>query len=101
MAILGIDKPASPMLVTDANLQYALHKYPLFVLMGFAEWCGYCEKMNSTIKDLAGELSGQVAFGLINAEKNNRTAGEYNITSYPRIFFFKNGSLVRAHEGIS
>lgn len=99
LAMLGIDKPASPMLVTDANLQYALHKYPFFVLMGFAEWCGYCEKMNSTIKDLAGELSGQVAFGLINAERNNRTAEEYNITSYPRIFIFKNGSLVRTQAG--
>jgi thioredoxin 1 len=99
LAMLGIDKPASPMLVTDANLVFALHKYPLFVLMGFADWCGYCEKMNSTIADLAGELKGQVAFGLINAERNNKTAEEYNITSYPRIFIFKNGSLVRIQMG--
>lgn len=99
LAMVGIDKPALPMMVVDANLQFAVHKYPLFVLMGFAEWCEYCENMNSTIKDLAEELSGQVAFGLINAEKNNRTAKEYNITSYPRIFFFKNGSLVRTQPG--
>jgi|GEM_PF-1217312 len=99
LALLGIGKPASPMLVTDANLQFALHKYPFFVLMSFVDWCVYCDEMNSTIKDLAGELSGQVAFGLINAERNNRTAEEYNITSYPRIFIFKNGSLVRTQAG--
>ena len=99
LAMLGIDKPASPMLVTDANLGFALNKYPLFVLMGFAEWCEYCENMNSTVSELARELSGQVAFGLLNAEINNRTAEKYNITSYPRFYIFKNGSLVKTHNG--
>lgn len=99
LAMLGVDKPASPMLVTDANLGFALNKYPTFVLMGFAEWCEYCEKMNSTISELAGELSGQVAFGLLNAEINNKTTEKYNIISYPRFYIFKNGSLVQTHNG--
>jgi len=39
--------------------------------VSFAEWCGYCTQLNFTVHYLAGELKGQVAFGLINAEAKN------------------------------
>ncbi len=96
---LGTDKPAQPMKVDDGTLAFALNKYPFFVLMGFADWCGYCKEMNATILELSNELKGQVAFGLINAEKNNNTSTKYDITSYPRILIFKNGSLAQTQRG--
>ncbi len=96
---LGTDKPALPMRVDDSTLAFALNKYPFFILMGFADWCGYCKEMNATILELSNELKGQVAFGLINAEKNNNISDKYDITSYPRILIFKNGSLVQTQRG--
>jgi thioredoxin 1 len=96
---LGENKPALPMLVTDNTIASALKKYPSFVLMGFADWCGYCQTMNATILDLSKELQGQVAFGLIDAEKNNRTAEKYNLVSYPRLLIFRNGTLVSTQTG--
>lgn len=96
---LGADRPVSPMLVNDSNLQSALNKYSLFVLDSYADWCGFCKRMNGTVSGLSADLNGQVAFGLINAEKNNETRNKYNITAYPTLMIFKNGSLVETQIG--
>lgn len=96
---LGTSQPVSPMLVNDSNLQFALNKYPFFVLMGYADWCGYCKKMNVTVSGLSADLKGQVAFGLINAEQNNETRNRYNITVYPTLMVFKDGTLVETQIG--
>jgi thioredoxin 1 len=96
---LGADKPVSPMLVNDSNLKFALNKYPLFVLDSYADWCGFCKRMNGTVSTLSANLKGQVAFGLINAEKNNETRNKYNITAYPTLMIFKNGTLIETQIG--
>ena len=46
---LGAARPVLPMLVNDSNLQFALNKYSFFVLMGYADWCGFCKRMNGTV----------------------------------------------------
>jgi len=96
---LGVNNPGLPMPVTDETLANALEKYPFFVLMSFADWCGYCQMMNSTILELSEELKGRVAFGLIDAEKNNETAQKYNLVSYPRLLIFRNGTLISTQTG--
>jgi thioredoxin 1 len=96
---VGENSPSLPMLVTDETMNKALKKYPVFVLMGFAGWCRYCQMMNSTILELSRELTGRVAFGLIDAEKNNETAQKYNLVSYPRLLIFGNGMLMSTHTG--
>lgn len=96
---LGTAQPVLPMLVNDSNLQSALNKYSFLVLMGYADWCGYCKRMNGTVSGLSADLKGQVAFGLINAEKNNETRNKYNITAYPTLMIFKNGTLAKTQIG--
>jgi thioredoxin 1 len=93
LAKLGEKNPSLPMLANDSNIENAVKNYPFLVLEGFADWCGFCRMMNVTISELATELKGQVAFGLIDAQKNNETRQKYNITSYPTILIFKNGVL--------
>lgn len=99
LAKLGVNNPILPIPVTDETLANALEKYPFFVLMGFADWCGYCQMMNSTILELSKELKGRVAFGLIDAEKNNETAQKYNLVSYPRLLIFRNSTLISTQTG--
>jgi thioredoxin 1 len=94
LAMLGEAKPERPMLVTDSTLSSAIRQYPLLVVEGYATWCGYSHMMNSTLAELAGELQGQVAFALIDAEKNNQTKTDYNISAYPTILIFKDGRLM-------
>lgn len=95
----GMDEQVLPILVNDSSPQFALDKYPFFVLEGFANWCDNCMEMNVTLSELSSDLMGQVAFGQINAEKNNDTSEKYNITAYPTTLIFKNGIFVGIHEG--
>jgi thioredoxin 1 len=99
LAKVGAINPSMPVLVTDKTMAQAVQKYPVFVLMGFADWCGYCQMMNVTVQELARDLQGQVTFGLMNAEQNNLTAEEYNLVSYPRLLVFNNGTLVSTQTG--
>jgi thioredoxin 1 len=100
LATLGEDAPVSPMLVTDGTFNFAIRRYSVFVIEGFTNWCSFCRDMNLTISELAGELKGQVHFGLIDAERNNNTRRMYNISSYPTIMIFKNGLLVDIRSGV-
>jgi len=85
--------------IHDRDLQLALNDYPFFVLEGFASWCGNCKEMNVTLSKLSTDLNGQITFGLINSERNNKTAKKYNITAYPMLMTFKHGVLVDTHTG--
>jgi tetratricopeptide (TPR) repeat protein len=95
----GMDEQALPILVNDSSLQFSLDKYSFFVLEGFANWCDNCKEMNVTLSKVSADLKGQVAFGQINAERNNETSEKYNITAYPTLLIFKNRLLVGTHEG--
>jgi thioredoxin 1 len=90
---LGTKNPAQAMLITDDNINSAVSQYPLLVIEGFADWCGFCKSFNVTVSDLASELQGQVAFGLIDMDHNNITKTNYNITAYPTSLIFKDGKL--------
>jgi thioredoxin 1 len=94
LARLGEKNPRQPMLVTEETLSSAVDQYPLLVVEGYATWCGYSQMMNATLAELAGDLQGQVAFGLIDAEKNSQTKAKYNISAYPTTLIFKDGKLM-------
>ena len=96
---LGTKNPSQAMLITDDTMDSAVSQYPLLVAIGFADWCGYCKHFNVTVSELASELQGQVAFGLIDMDHNNETKTEYNITGYPTSLIFKDGKLVDKVKG--
>lgn len=96
---LGEVNPTQPMLITDDTMNSAISQYPLLVVQGFVNWCGYCRNMNVTISELSEELKGQAAFGLIDIDSNNKTKAKYNITSYPTMLIFKDGELIETVIG--
>ena len=93
LAKMGETKPTKPMLITDSNIDSAARKYPYLVIDGFTTWCEHCKPSNVTLEQLSSELKGQVAFGLIDIDKNKATKAKYNITSYPTLLIFKDGEF--------
>jgi thioredoxin 1 len=93
LARLGLKNPAQAMLITDDTMNSAVSQYPLLVVAASTTWCEWCKVMNVTIDDLSKELQGQVAFGLIEMDRNNDTKATYNITAYPTMLIFKDGKL--------
>ncbi len=91
---LGTKNPAQAMLITDATIDSAISEYrTLLVVVGYTDSCGYCKLFNVTVSELAGELQGQIAFGMINTQRNNNTKAKYNITGVPTALIFKDGKL--------
>jgi len=87
--------------LSDSTANNAINKFPFFVLDCYVPWCEPCKTMSTALYELAGELKGQVTFGLIDIENNSVTARRYNITSYPTLLIFKNGKLVDTQAGYS
>lgn len=86
--------PDKPVIVTDADFNTFISKYPLVVVDCWAEWCGPCRMLAPTIDELAGEYRGKIVFGKLDTENNRATAMQYRISSIPAMLVFKNGNFV-------
>ena len=60
--------------LSDSTANTAINKFPFFVLDCYVPWCEPCKAMSTALYELAGELRGQVTFGLIDIENNSVTA---------------------------
>ncbi len=66
---------------------------PVLVLFG-AGWSGSCNILMPIIENLADDFKGQIKFGKIDIDHNNRTAEEYEIRNLPTIILFNKGLVV-------
>ena len=90
----GTKNPDQAMLITDETLGSTLSQYkPVMAVVTFRDTCRFCSLLNVTIAELARELQGQVAFGLIDTKINPEIKAEYNTTSVPTMLIFKDGEL--------
>ena len=89
-----VEHPSKPVILTDSTLDSALIQYPLLIVDAWAEWCGPCRMIASSIEELAKELSGRAVFGKLNVDENPQTSNKYRITAIPTLLVFKNGKLM-------
>jgi len=87
--------------LNDSTVNDTMAMYPFFILDVHKPLCDPCQRMKATIFELSLELRGQVAFGMIDGKKNHKTDRGYNITSYPTLLVFENGTLVDRREGFA
>ncbi|NLM55545.1 MAG: thioredoxin [Firmicutes bacterium] len=81
--------------LTDRNFQEEVldHKGLAFVDF-WAPWCGPCRMVGPIVEQLAAEYEGQVKFGKVNVDENQRSAMNYGVMSIPTMVIFKNGQEV-------
>ena len=77
-----------------------LRKGTLPLVVDFwADWCGPCHRIASTVAELATEYDGKVTVGKCNVEDYPDIAAQYGIRNIPTLLFFKNGEATARHTG--
>ncbi len=89
-----VDKPDAPVVVTDANINDAIAKYPFLIVDCWANWCGPCKMMGPVLDKLAKDHQGDIVFAKLDVDSNPETSGKYGIRSIPDLLVFKNGEKV-------
>lgn len=99
MKQMNKDMPEVPIIMTDADFDDTVNKYPVVVVDFWADWCAPCKPMASVIAELARTYNGKVVFGKLNVDENPATSTKYGIMAIPTLLVFQNGQLVDQLQG--
>lgn len=80
--------------LTDSDFFSTVGKYPLMLVDFWAPWCAPCRMVSPVVDQLAQEYAGRVAFGRLNVDENQRTAGQFGVQGIPTLMLFKGGKAV-------
>lgn len=83
-----------PVHVTDSNFNETVSKHSLALIDFWASWCGPCQALAPTIKELAGKYSGKILIGKLDVDENPETATRFQVLSVPTLVVMKNGQEV-------
>ncbi len=87
--------------IDDKNFeQEVINSDSLTVVDFWAPWCGPCRKMGPVLDEIAEELKDKIKVVKINTDENIKTATEYQISSLPSLFIFKNGEAKETLVGL-
>jgi thioredoxin 1 len=99
MKNMNEDMPGLPVIVTDADFDETVSKYPVVVVDFWADWCGPCKMMEPILVELAQTYKGKVVFGKMNVDENPMTPTKYGIMAIPTLLIFQNGEMVDQLQG--
>lgn len=66
----------------------------------YAEWCGPCRMMSPILEQVASELQGEAVIAKLDIDSEQKTAGQFRVTSVPTLVLFKNGKEVNRLIGL-
>jgi thioredoxin 1 len=64
----------------------------------WAEWCGPCKMLTPILEELDSEMQ-DVSFYKVDADANQKLAGDLGINSIPTVLIYKNGEPVAKQIG--
>ena len=78
--------------VTDVSFDLDVLQASGPVLVDFwAEWCGPCGVISSTLEEIATELDGKLQVLKLNVDENPEVPGRYSVRGIPSLILFRDG----------
>ena len=84
---------------TDDNIKGIVNSGQPVVIDFWAEWCGPCRMIGTSIEELSKEYEGKVQIGKMNVDDHIDTPSEYGIRNIPTVLFIKDGQVVDKQVG--
>ena len=85
------------MYLTTSEYRNLIETKNSIIIIFSAPWCNPCNIMDKKMTD-SGYNKPNIY--KINVDENKEIPIEHNIQALPTILFFKNGELIKKHEGI-
>lgn len=96
---VGLIFPDAPVELFDKSLDNALKIYSPLVVDCWELGCWPCQKMETTIDQMARDFKGEIVFGKLCTDFNPITTGKFSISRTPTLLVFSNGTPIHKHVG--
>lgn len=83
-----------------SNFQQTITDNDVVLVDFYADWCGPCQALHPTLEALDKEFDGKAIISKINLDKNPELSQQFNVSSIPALFYFKNGEIVGKQSGL-
>ena len=84
--------------LNEKNIDAILSNEKMILIDFWAEWCGPCVMMNSTIEKFASE-SKNIRVAKVNADLNKKIIEKYQIRGLPQFVLIENGKEIKRFAG--
>ena len=86
--------------VTDENFDTEVLKSSKPIVVDFwAEWCGPCKMIGTTLEEISDEMTNKIAIAKHNIDDEPNTPTKYGIKGIPTMLLFKDGELKSTKVG--
>ncbi len=86
--------------ITDESFESDVLNSTEPVLVDFwAEWCGPCKQIGSSLEEIATEMDGRLTVAKLDIDNNPETPTKYGVRGIPTLMLFKDGQVAATKVG--
>jgi thioredoxin 1 len=86
--------------LTSENFNSTTSQKGVVLVDFWAPWCGPCKMLGPVLTKVATALKGKAVIAKVNVDENQELAAQFQVTSIPAMFIFKDGQPVKQLMGL-